>query len=116
MENNLFIKEINLLDKQIQSYSDERNKYIMKKQFTINELLKKIDNNNSQISSLKKKLESDKKSLTSITQTRDSKLKSLTQQIDILQNQINLLQNQNSSTYKNDFELLNKEIQNLKIQ
>ena len=116
MENNLFIKEINLLDKQIQSYSDERNKYIMKKQFTINELLKKIDNNNSQISSLKKKLESDKKSLTSITQTRDSKLKSLTQQIDTLQNQINLLQNQNCSTYKNDFELLNKEIQNLKIQ
>ena len=116
MENNLFKKEINLLDKQIQSYSDERNNYIMKKQFTINELLKKIDDNNSQISNLKKKLESDKKSLSSIIQTRDNKLKAILPEMDSLQNQINLLQNHNCSIYNNDFELLNKEIENLKKQ
>ena len=56
MENILFKKEINLLDGQIQSFTEEKNKYIIKKQFTIKELLETIDKNNSQISILKKKI------------------------------------------------------------
>ena len=116
MENNLFKREINLLDKQIQSFSEEKNKYIIKKQFTLNELLKTIDNNNSQISNLRKKIDSDKKSLFSLNQTRENKLKSLLSQIDTLQNQINILENDNSSSYIKDFELLTKEIDNLKKQ
>ena len=116
MKNNLFQKEINLLDKQIQSYIEEKNNYITKKQFSINELLKTIDKNNSQISILKKKLDSDKKSLKSINETRENKLKNLLQQIEILQNKMNSLENQNSSAYDKDFALLNKEIENLKKQ
>ena len=116
MKYNLFQKEINLLDKQIQSYTEEKNKYITKKQFAINELLKTIDKNNSQISILKKKLDKDKKSLSSLYETRDNKLKNLLSQIDTLQSQMSLLENQNSSSYNKDFDLLSKEIQNLKIQ
>ena len=116
MKNNLFTKEINLLDKQIQSFSEERNKYIMKKHLAINELLKTIDSNNSQIYIYKKKLDSDKKSLASLNQTREVKLKSLQSDIDSLQNQINLLQNNNFSNYSNDFELLTKEISSLTKQ
>jgi len=116
MKNNLFTKEINLLDKQIQSFSEERNKYIMKKHLAINELLKTIDSNNSQIYIYKKKLDSDKKSLASLNQTREVKLKSLQSDIDSLQNQINLLQNNNFSNYSNDFELLSKEISSLTKQ
>ena len=115
MENNLFTKEINLLDKQIQSFSEERNKYIIKKQYAINELLKTIDNNNSQISNLKKQFELDKKTLLSLNQKRDVKLKKILPEIDSVQNQINLLENENSeiSTYNKDFELLHNEIINL---
>ena len=116
MKNNLFTKEINLLDKQIQSFSDERNKYIMKKHLAINELLKTIDSNNSQIYIYKKKLDSDKKSLASLNQTREVKLKTLQSDIDSLQNQINLLQNNNFSNYNTDFELLSKEISSLTKQ
>ena len=113
MEGNLFIKEINLLDKQIQSYSEEKNKYIIKKQFSINGFLKTIDNNNSQISNIKKKIESDKKVLSSIKSTRENKLKSLFSQIESLQNNIKILENKNISTNNNDLELLKKEIQKL---
>ena len=116
MQNHLFQKEINLLDKQIQSYLDEKNKFIIKKQFSINELLKTIPKNNSQIIILKKKLDSDKKSLLSINQIKENKLKLLTSKIDSLQNQMNLLENQNSSTYNADFELFNKEMEKLKKQ
>ena len=116
MQNHLFQKEINLLDKQIQSYLDEKNKFIIKNQFSINELLKTIDKNNSQIIILKKKLDSDKKSLSSINQIKENKLKLLTSKIDSLQNQMNLLENQNSSTYNADFELFIKEMEKLKKQ
>ena len=116
MKNNLFTKEINLLDKQIQSFSEERHKYIMKKHLAINELLKTIDCNNSQIYIYKKKLDSDKKSLASLNQTREVKLKTLQSDIDSLQNQINLLQNNNFSNYNTDFELLSKEISSLTKQ
>lgn len=113
MKNKLFTKEINLLDKQIQSFSEERNKYIMKKHLSINELLKTIDRNNSQIYIYKKKLDSDKKSLASMSQTREVKLKSLQADIDSFQNQINLLQNNKFSNYNSDFEILRKEIASL---
>jgi len=116
MKNNLFTKEINLLDKQIQSFSEERNKYIMRKQLSINELLKAIDRNNSQIYIYKKKLDSDKKSLSSLNQTREVKLKYMQTDIDSLQNQINLLQNKNFSNYDTDFDLLRKEIASLTKQ
>jgi hypothetical protein len=54
MENSLFNKEINLLDKQIQSYTEEKNKYITKKQLEINDLLKLIDKNTLQYHLLRK--------------------------------------------------------------
>ena len=114
MENSLFTKEINLLDKQIESYTEEKNKYMMKKQTEINELLKKIDQNTLQISSLKEKLELDKKTLLAINETKETKLKNLMTEIDNLQDKINILQNQNLIAYNKDSELLNNEITNMK--
>lgn len=116
MKQKLFTKEINLLDKQIQSYTEEKNKYIIKKQLSINEFLKSIDNNNSQISKLKKILDNDKKTLLSIKSTRENKLKTLFSQIESLQNQIKLLEKKNISTNNTDLELLKKEIEILKKQ
>ena len=116
MENSLFNKEINLLDKQIQSYTEEKNKYITKKQLEINDLLKLIDKNTLKISSLKSKLDSDNKTLTYINETKETKLKSLQQDIENLQNQIKELQNQNMTTYDQDSELLKNEISNIKIE
>ena len=114
MENTLFNKEINLLDKQIESYSEEKNKYILKKQYEINELLKKIDNNTLQITNIKKKLDTDNKTLSSIADTKESKLKNLMSEIEKSQNQINLLENQNTILYDNDTKLLTDEITNIK--
>ena len=57
MENHLFINEINLLDKQISSYKEEKDNYISKKKNEINELSKIIEDNNIKIISLKKKLD-----------------------------------------------------------
>ena len=114
MENSLFTKEINLLDKQIESYTEEKNKYMKKKQTEINELLKKIDQNTLQISSLKEKLELDKKTLLAINETKETKLKNLMTEIDNLQDKINILQNQNLIAYNKDSELLNNEITNMK--
>ena len=116
MENSLFTTEINLLDKQIQLYTEEKNKYITKKQSEINELLKQINSNTLQISSLKKKLDSDKITLSSINETKETKLKILITEIENLQNQINILQNQNISTYDKDTELLKNEISNIKTE
>ena len=56
MEGNLFTKEINLLEKQIESYTEEKNKYTNKKQYEIKELLNQIDNKTLEISSIKKKI------------------------------------------------------------
>ena len=95
MENHLFINEINLLDKQISSYKEEKDNYISKKKNEINELSKIIEDNNIKIISLKKKLDLDKKSLLSINKTKETKLKSLLPEIENLENQINILQNQN---------------------
>ena len=114
MENHLFINEINLLDKQISSYKEEKDNYISKKKNEINELSKIIEDNNIKIISLKKKLDLDKKSLLSINKTKETKLKSLLPEIENLENQINILQNQNIITCDKDIELLNNEIINMK--
>ena len=116
MENSLFNKEINLLDKQILSYTEEKNKYITKKQLEINDLLKLIDKNTLQISSLKKKLDDDNNTLIYIKETKETKLKALQQDIEKLQKQIKELQNQNIVTYDQDSELLKNEISNIKIE
>ena len=116
MKTYLLTKEINLLDKQIESFSEEKNKYIIKKQSAINDLLKIIDNNTLKISTLRKKLDKDKTSLLSINKTRENKLKNLLIQIDALKNQIASLEKLNSSAYNSDFDLLEKEIQTLKNQ
>ena len=116
MENHLFINEINLLDKQISSYKEEKDNYISKKKNEINELSKIIENNNIKIISLKKKLDLDKKSLLSINKTKETKLKSLLPEIEKLENQINILQNQNIITCDKDIELLNNEIINMKSE
>ena len=116
MENSLFNKEINLLDKQIQSYTEEKNKYITKKQLEINDLLKLIDKNTLQISSLKKKLDADNNTLIYINETKETKLKTLQQDIENLENQIKVLQNQNIVTYDQDSDLLKNEILNIKIE
>ncbi len=116
MENHLFINEINLLDKQISSYKEEKDNYISKKKNEINELSKIIEDNNIKIISLKKKLDLDKKSLLSINKTKETKLKSLLPEIENLENQINILQNQNIITCDKDIELLNNEIINMKSE
>ena len=116
MKTYLLTKEINLLDKQIESFSEEKNKYIIKKQSAINDLLKIIDNNTLKISTLRKKLDKDKTSLLSINKTRENKLQNLLSQIDALKNQITSLEKLNSSAYNSDFDLLEKEIQTLKNQ
>ena len=116
MKTYFLTKEINLLDKQIESFSEEKNKYIIKKQSAINDLLKIIDNNTLKISTLRKKLDKDKTSLLSINKTRENKLKNLLIQIDALKNQIASLEKLNSSAYNSDFDLLEKEIQTLKNQ
>ena len=116
MENHLFINEINLLDKQISSYKEEKDNYILKKKNEINELSKIIEDNNIKIISLKKKLDLDKKSLLSINKTKETKLKSLLPEIENLENQINILQNQNIITCDKDIELLNNEIINMKSE
>ena len=116
MENNLFTKEINLLDKQIQSVTEEKNKYIIKKQFEINELLKQIDKNTLQISALKKKLESENNIISSINETKEKKLENIIKEIENLQNQIKIIQNQNIATYDNDSKLLKNEISNIRTE
>jgi len=114
MEGNLFTKEINLLEKQIESYTEEKNKYTNKKQYEIKELLNKIDNKTLEISSLKKKLDNYDKAMSAIKETKEKKLINIMSQIENLQNQINLLQSQNTTTYDKDKELLNNEITNIK--
>ena len=114
MEKNIFAKEINLLEKQIQSFSEEKNNYITKKQLEIKELQKTIDKNTFQISSLKKKLDKDNKAIETLNETKEKKLKILEKEIDNLQNQINSLKNQNTSTYDKDTELLQNEIIKIK--
>ena len=114
MENSLFTKEINLLDKQIQSYSEEKKIYMARKQFEIDELTKLIEKKTLQITSFKKKLDIDNSTLTSINKTKETKLKTLQKEIENLQNQIKDLQNKNITTYDQDFELLKNEISNLK--
>ena len=116
MENSLFTKEINLLDKQIQSVTEEKNKYIIKKQFEINELLKQIDKNTLQISALKKKLESENNIISSINETKEKKLENIIKEIENLQNQIKIIQNQNIATYDNDSKLLKNEISNIRTE
>ena len=116
MENSLFTKEINLLDKQIQSVTEEKNKYIIKKQFEINELLKQIDKNTLQISALKKKLESENNIISSINETKEKKLENIIKEIENLQNQIKIIQNQNITTYDNDSKLLKNEISNIRTE
>ena len=114
MENNLFTKEINLLEKQIQAFNEEKNNYINKKQLEINELQKIIEKNTSQISSIRKKLDKDNKALTSIKETKEKKLIVLEKEIENLQNQINSLKNENITTYDKDTELLQNEIIKIK--
>ena len=114
MEGNLFIKEINLLDKQIESYTKEKSEYISKKQSEIKELLNQINAKNTEISSLKKKLDKYDKALPIIKETKEKKLINIKSEIENLQNQINLLQNQNSTALDNDTEILNNEITNIK--